>query len=91
MGADTACVGARALLRGEFAEEIADRLPHFEALRCFPGQAALELARRDAHTLASSAWVVGEPELSRVAREVEHQLPGGPLDELLSLLRNWTP
>jgi HPt (histidine-containing phosphotransfer) domain-containing protein len=90
VGADIACVGAHAFLRGAFAEEVAERLPHLEALRS-PGRADLELARRDAHTLASSAWVVGEPELSRVAREVEHQLPGGPLDELLSLLRAWTP
>ncbi len=91
MGVDTACVGgARASLRDVFAEEIAGRLPHLEAL-CSPGQADLELARRDAHTLASGAWVVGEAELSRVAREVEHQLPGGPVVELLSLLRAWTP
>ncbi|MGB8650949.1 MAG: Hpt domain-containing protein [Mycobacteriales bacterium] len=88
MGRDAARAlpdAAVASLRAAFAGELTRRLPHLEALT------DLETARRDAHTLASSAWVVGEPEISRLAREVEEQLPGGPVAELVALLRSWTP
>ena len=67
-------------LRRAFGREIATRLPHLAELT------DLETARRDAHTLASSAWVVGEPDIARLAREVENALPAGPLPELLVLL-----
>lgn len=74
---------ALAGLRQAFADEVAERLPHLVALD------DLETARRDAHTLASGAWVVGEEEISRVARAVEEQLPAGPVEELVRLLRAW--
>ena len=72
-------------LREAFAHEASERLPHLESLE------DLETARRDAHTLASSAWVVGEPEISRLARTVEEQLPGGPVAELVARLRAYAP
>ncbi len=76
---------ARHALRLAFAAEVAERLPRLVALT------DLEAARRDAHTLASSAWVVQEPELARLARAVEDDLQGGPVDELVARLRAWTP
>lgn len=75
----------RVLLRRAFAGELAERLPRLEALT------DRTAARRDAHTLASSATVVGEPEISRLARAVEADLDGGPREQLLALLRAWTP
>jgi HPt (histidine-containing phosphotransfer) domain-containing protein len=77
--------GVLADLRLAFAEEVAERLPRLAA------RADLEEARRDAHTLASGAWIVGEPEIARLARAVESQLPDGPVEQLLALLRVWTP
>ena len=70
-------------LREAFGREVEARIPALE------GRADLEEARRDAHTLASAAWVVGEPEIARLARTVENELPGGPVDELLALLRGY--
>jgi HPt (histidine-containing phosphotransfer) domain-containing protein len=70
-------------LRRAFAREIASRLPHLADL------SDLETARRDAHTIASSAWVVGEPDIARLARQVESALPDGPVAELLVLLRGY--
>lgn len=58
-------------LREAFSREVAARLPHLRR----PDD--LELARRDAHTLASSAWVVGEREIGVLARSVEEQLEQG--------------
>ena len=77
--------GTSELLRASFASEVAERLPRLVARQDD------EVVRRDAHTLASSAWVVGEPEISRVARAVEEDLDGGPLAELVALLTAWTP
>lgn len=77
--------GALEGLRVAFAREAAERLPHLESLD------DLETARRDAHTLASSAWVVGEPEISQLARTVEEQLPDGPVAELVARLRAFAP
>ena len=39
-----------------------------------------------AHVLASSAWVVGEPEIARLARAVEQ---GAPADELRVALQGY--
>ncbi len=75
----------RHALRLAFAAEVAERLPRLAVL------SDLEAARRDAHTLASSAWVVQEPEIARLARAVEDDLQRGPVDELVALLRAWTP
>jgi HPt (histidine-containing phosphotransfer) domain-containing protein len=74
-----------AVLRKAFAGEVAQRLPRLEALT------DPEAARRDAHTLGSSAYVVGEPEIARLARAVEADLEHGPRQELVALLRAWTP
>jgi HPt (histidine-containing phosphotransfer) domain-containing protein len=70
-------------LRRAFGREIATRLPHLADL------SDLETARRDAHTIASSAWVVGEPEIAKLARAVESALPDGPLPELIGLLEGY--
>ncbi|MGZ6791460.1 MAG: Hpt domain-containing protein [Mycobacteriales bacterium] len=75
----------RLLLRQAFAGELAERLPRIEALTDRPA------VRRDAHTLASSASVVGEPEIARLARAVEVDVDGGPRAELVALLRAWAP
>ena len=71
-------------LRAAFVTEVRTRLPHLES-----GSDAEE-ARRDAHTLASSAWVVGEPEIARLARAVEVSYPDGPVSELCAALRRCT-
>ena len=92
-----ALADAQGALRQAFAAELAVRLPRLAALRergplnDRSPTSELEVARRDAHTIVSSAWVVGEPEISRLARAVEEQLQEGPVDELLALLRAWTP
>ena len=75
--------GALDGLREAFAAEVRKRLPRLVSL------ADPEAARRDAHTLASSAWVVGESQLATLARAVEDQLPGGPLPELVAALQDY--
>jgi HPt (histidine-containing phosphotransfer) domain-containing protein len=79
------------LLRQAFASELVVRVPRLARLDATASVAELDLARRDAHTLASSAWVVGEAEISRLARAVEEQLLNGPLSELVARLSAWTP
>jgi HPt (histidine-containing phosphotransfer) domain-containing protein len=73
--------GALDGLRQAFATEVRERLPRLMSLD------DLEVARRDVHTLASSAWVVGEGEIATLARAVEDQLPTGPLPELIAALQ----
>ena len=70
-------------LRQAFGREVASRIPALET------RGDLETARRDAHTIASGAWVVGEPDIARLARAVETALPDGPVEELLALLRGY--
>ena len=82
--------GVREALRTSFAQELGERLPRLEALSAGNAPDADEV-RRDAHTIASSAWVVDEPEISELARAVEDDLAGGPLAELVSRLRAWAP
>lgn len=78
----------QAALRETFAGEIAARLPHLQALA--GGDAlSLEDARRDAHTLGSSAIIVGEPEIARLAHEVELLLADGPVAELIAALQGF--
>jgi HPt (histidine-containing phosphotransfer) domain-containing protein len=77
-------------LRAAFASEVAARLPGLRApLDDRP------TALHHAHTLASSAWVVGEHRISTLARAVEEQLEGdGPapdLEELVVLLEAFAP
>ncbi len=78
-------------LRQAFATEIAERLPRIEALADTAADTAaytdLEAVRRDVHTLASSACVVEELEIARLARAVEDDLLGGPHAELVVTLR----
>lgn len=74
-----------ASLRETFAAEVAERLPRLEAL--LSGAGDPEEARRDVHTLASSAWVVEEPTISRLARSVEDDMVAGPIAELVIALR----
>jgi HPt (histidine-containing phosphotransfer) domain-containing protein len=70
-------------LRHAFGQEVRNRLPHLTTT------SDLETARRDAHTIASSAWIVGEPEIARLAREVEYALPDGPVAELVAALTRY--
>ena len=72
-------------LRVAFGHEVDARLPSLLDL------SDLEVSRRDAHTIASSAWVVGEPEIARLARAVESALPDGPVAELVALLEEYRP
>ena len=87
-----------------FTEEVVDRLPRLCAARtATPGRDVLTQARRDAHSLAGSAAVMGEAEAARCARSVELQVEAflddlrGPLpanlltsiDLLASLLAGW--
>jgi HPt (histidine-containing phosphotransfer) domain-containing protein len=78
------------VLREAFAGEVAARLPHLRM-----PEADLEVARLDAHTLASSAVVVGEPALGELARQVEEQLVEGAvtpdLEALVRALEGFSP
>jgi len=65
-------------LREAFAREVAARLPHLRRADDW------ELVRHDAHSLASSAWVVGEHAISVLARSVEDQLGDGRSPEGLT-------
>jgi HPt (histidine-containing phosphotransfer) domain-containing protein len=75
-------------LREAFGAEVAQRLPQ---LRGADADAVLHAA----HALASSAWVVGEREVSVLARSVEDQLldGGAPTDlaALVSALERFLP
>lgn len=80
-------------LREAFAAEVAERLPRLHAAVA-AGRPADVL--RDAHTLGSSAAVVGEPGVNRAARAAEAALLAGqPADalvaELAALLDGWRP
>ncbi|HWG95087.1 MAG TPA: Hpt domain-containing protein [Mycobacteriales bacterium] len=80
-------------LREAFAAEVAERLPRLHAALA-AGRPADAL--RDAHTLGSSALVVGEPGVGRAARAAEAaMLAGEPaaehVAELAALLDRWTP
>ena len=76
-------------LRDAFAAERDARLPHLRSGR----DPALVL--HDAHALASSAWVVGEREISVLARAVEEALEAdaAPVDlpALLVALEGYAP
>jgi HPt (histidine-containing phosphotransfer) domain-containing protein len=82
-------VGVAQSLREAFAGEVAARLPHLREAT------DLDLARLDAHTLASSATVVGERELGALARLVEDQLAEGTvtpdLTALVTALEGYAP
>ena len=82
MSGASASADLQSVLRGAFAQEVAERLP-----RLVDGS-DLDAVRRDAHTLVSSAAVIGEPDIAQAAREVEL---GGPTDALVALLQGWTP
>lgn len=87
---------AVASLRRAFAGELAERLPALRALH--DGSLSdLDLVRRAAHSLASSAAVVGAAEAARAARSLEELLvAGAPLEDLrapaggvVALLEGW--
>jgi HPt (histidine-containing phosphotransfer) domain-containing protein len=75
--------GALDGLRLAFAGEVRDRLPRLVSL------ADPVAATRDAHTLGSSAWVVGEGDIATLARAVEQDLTTGPLPELIAALQDY--
>lgn len=77
--------GLRDVLRASFATEVADRLPRILAF------ADLDAVRRDVHTLASSAVVVGEPEIAVAARAAEQDLSPASVAALVDALRAWIP
>jgi HPt (histidine-containing phosphotransfer) domain-containing protein len=76
-------------LRVAFASEVAARLPQ---LRARDDDA---MVLHHAHTLASSAWVVGELRISTLARAVEEELEEGrevtDLPELVTALEGFAP
>ena len=69
---------ALAGLRETFAEEVAERLPRLRAAVDSDDDALLQSAVRDAHSLGSSAAVVGLADASRSARAAEALLVGRP-------------
>ena len=79
-----------ASLHEAFAGEVADRMPRLRAVpTARPGRELIQQARRDAHSLASSAAVVGMADVSRCARALEFRFdallvdPSEPLPESL--------
>lgn len=95
-GARTLPPEALADLRRAFRAEVAARLPRLQAARVGSGPEELAEAVRAAHSLSSSAVVLGEPEAARVARGIESALIAGDLagvpadvDVLVRLLGAW--
>ncbi|MCU1587185.1 MAG: hypothetical protein JWN31_678 [Frankiales bacterium] len=82
--------GVHASLREAFAGEVDARLPRLQSLRA-GDESVLDDARRDAHSLASSAVIVDEPEIARLAQAVELDPLLGPVDELVTALRGFAP
>ncbi len=70
-------------LRQAFSGEVRERLPRLVSLD------DPLVAVRDAHTLGSSAWVVGEADISALARAVERDLADGPRAELIAALQDY--
>jgi HPt (histidine-containing phosphotransfer) domain-containing protein len=72
-------------VRAAYAREVARRLPALEsALSSLTGGGApvdIEAAVRDAHSLASSSAVVGEPTAATALRAMEGLLAEGSFDE----------
>ena len=56
-----------------FRADVTERLPRLRAL-ANGEEIDLDVVGRDAHTLSSSSWIVGLPEASVVAGEVEQLL-----------------
>jgi HPt (histidine-containing phosphotransfer) domain-containing protein len=80
-----------ASLHEAFDGEVADRMPRLRAVPTErPGRELVSQARRDAHSLASSAAVVGMADVSRCARALEFRFdallvdPSEPLPESLA-------
>lgn len=95
-----------ASLRAAFAEELVERLPRLRRAASDAREPSERrdpdlrtLAVRDAHTLGSSAYVVGEPEAAQLARRAETLLAndadagelGAAVDALDAALRRWRP
>jgi HPt (histidine-containing phosphotransfer) domain-containing protein len=66
-------------LRQAYARELAERLPRLRAAVRSGQESRLRAATRDAHSLGSSAAVVGEAEASRTARAAEALLVARPV------------
>jgi HPt (histidine-containing phosphotransfer) domain-containing protein len=77
-------------LRQTFAGEVDSRLPRLESLSA-GDESVVEDARRDAHSLASSAVIVDELEIARLAQAVELDPLHGPVPDLLDALRDYEP
>lgn len=89
-GSPARLADVQASLRDTFAWEIEARLPRLASL--LAGDASvLDDARRDAHSLASSAVIVDEPEIAKLAQAVELDPLHGPVSELLAALRGYAP
>lgn len=91
---------ALASLREAFADELAERLPRLQAVARDWPDGLREQALRDAHSLASSAAMMGEADASRAARAAEALLAAGSgdgallrarVDELSGCLAGWRP
>lgn len=79
---------AREGLAEAFRSEVSARLPRLQAVADGKATAAeLEQARRDAHTLGSSATVLGEPSAAQCARALEVELAGGGSAQVAPLVR----
>jgi HPt (histidine-containing phosphotransfer) domain-containing protein len=81
-----------ASLRETFADDVAERLPRLVAAAS--GQTHPQVLR-DAHTLVSSAAVVGATEVARAARDLEDLLLSGGVTQaaaarLVEELQRWT-
>lgn len=85
--------GLVASLRTAFAAERDERVPALRAALAHPDAPTAD-ARRAAHALGSSAYVVGEPDLGALARDVEARLDAGRAwheqgRQLLAALESW--
>lgn len=79
-------------LRRVFAEDLALRLPRLVAACESGGTAWDDDVRRDVHTLGTSTWIIGESDLSLLARDLEKRAATGPapsMDELVAALSRW--
>ena len=88
---------AVAALREAFVGEVAERLPRLRAAAATGDADLLRVALRDAHTLASSAYVVGADDIATTARaaevclveEARHETFTSLVTELDRQVREW--
>ena len=75
----------RQALHETFLGEVDARLPRLASLVA-GDDVEIDQARRDAHSLASSAVIVEEPEIARLAQAVELDPVHGPVSDLVAAL-----